>query len=148
MVKVIWNNNCWCRLVAALETAVRKGTCFFFPCAELISSYHIVVKFSVKSICVFLLLRVSSLGCLWWPDWQCSTFGVMVHQVNLKTANAVMLQEKHWHLIAFFATSPDKSCVDSVGDLAKWTVAERVIQRKAIIKDKMHSHFLNGVSKM
>ena len=50
--------------------------------------------------------------------------------------------------MAFFATSPDKSCVDSVGDLAKWTVAERVIQRKAIIKDKMHSHFLNGVSKM
>lgn len=72
----------------------------------------------------------------------------MVHQANLKTANAVMLQEKHWHLIAFFATSPDKSCVDSVGDLVKWTVAERVIQRKAIIKDKMHSHFLNGVSKM
>ena len=37
--------------------------------------------------------------------------------------------------MTFFATSHGKCCVDGIGGLAKQKVAEKAIQRKAIIRD-------------
>ena len=37
--------------------------------------------------------------------------------------------------MAFFATSHNKSCVDSVGGTIKRHVAQKVIRRKAVLKD-------------
>ena len=38
--------------------------------------------------------------------------------------------------MAFFGTLHGKGCTDGVGGLMKWKVTERVIQRKAIVKDE------------
>jgi len=67
-----------------------------------------------------------------WSDGPSSQFK------NRYIAAAILfLQGRHsldiqWH---FFATSHGKGCVDGIGGLVKRKVTERVIQRRAIVKD-------------
>ena len=67
-----------------------------------------------------------------WSDGPSSQF-----KNKYIAASLLKLEEKHslqiqWH---YFATSHGKGCVDGIGGLVKRKVTERVIQRRAIVKD-------------